>query len=105
MRFILYAVAVMAAFGDARADNAIDSCVMYERMAGSIMMGRQNGKSASEQLTLYADDDGNMKNTWEWMVLQAYERPVERTPEAGGQAALEFSNWVFIRCLEQFRGR
>lgn len=105
MRITVCLVAILIGSGEARADDGIDSCKMYEDMAGSIMWERQKGMAVSQQLATYADYDGPMKQTWEWMVLEAYDRPVERTAEAGEQAAREFASWVFMACLRQYRSQ
>jgi hypothetical protein len=101
---ILTVVLIVASTGAAYAQQSpADGCRMYSDMAWSIMWERQKPVRMVEQLEVYAAYEGPMRETWNWMVSEAYRRGLEASADAKANVAIEFSNWVQAVCMDRIR--
>lgn len=85
----------------ANTDQVIERCSSQATVAANIMQARQNGVPITRILEINKEYP-DAKSLLDFFAMEAYKVPRYSTPENQQQSIVEFSNTIFMLCMNYF---
>jgi hypothetical protein len=91
------ALSTTLSFSVGASNDSQDICLQYSELATEIMRARQNDKLISDIYPMVKDSDISIE-----VLKWAYEKPLESTPEGKETITRDFTNEVFMICINVY---